>query len=315
MAREGVERATACHVALLALVAGLAWSLTSCLPASPRTGDVTLYGDSLSVQSNIPISNAITGAGLTFVSHSFGGLALCDALGEMRTDAASTTRPKVVVVAYIGNNRFPCMQHADGTPLTGADLRNKYYADLATVHNIWAPLSVPVVLLGAPATATDDHVAFDQMLQQAASDFGFTYEDVTPDLSPGNVFASSLPCESYESVAQGTCTGPVIDGVQDNIVRSSDGVHLCPDVTGVHSSVTPDCAVYASGELTPRTTTGSTWWCPGVTWWCPAVRWWAGPTCPSGSRSAGRCRSRRRRGGDGRCTSRLRRDTPSRRAA
>jgi hypothetical protein len=158
-------------------------------------------------------------------------------------------------------------------------MRDKVYADLRTAHDIWGR-RVPVVLLSSIAMSSDntvdfdqpDHIEFNRMLRQAATDFGFTYEDTTPDLTPGNVFTETMPCVRYESVDGGTCIGPVIDGVQNNYMRSADGLHLCPPGNGPANPITPDCPVYASSEvrwaqhvldgieavLGPKTTTSTT---------------------------------------------------------
>jgi len=232
----------------LGVVVALVCLLTSS-QVEPVAGRVNVYGDSLSVQASAPISRLLADAGFTFESHSIGGTALCDELGQMRLDATRVTRPKVVVVAFIGNNQTPCVEHPDGSPLTGDALRERYAFDLKIVHDIWAPTHTPVVLLGAPATEDDDRLDYDEMLRSAASRYGFWYEDTTPDLSPDNRYVSSLPCAPYELASVGTCTGAVIDGVRHNVVRSPDGVHLCPDRSWVPSYDTPTCPVYASGEV------------------------------------------------------------------
>ena len=231
-------------------------SFIGCSSEAPPP-DVILYGDSISRDAKVPIQNAIAGVGLTFTSRASGGLALCDQLDQMRSDATRTHLPKAAVLAWNGNNITPCMAAPDGSKLTGQAMRDKVYADLSTAHRIWLPHRVPVVLLGAIAMSPNntadfdqpDHIEFDKMLRQAATDFGFTYEDTTPDLTPGNVFTETMPCARYESVDAHTCTGPIIDGVQNNAMRSADGLHLCPPGDGPPNHITPDCQVYASSEV------------------------------------------------------------------
>ena len=41
----------------------------------------------------------------------------------------------------------------------------------------------------------------------------------------------------------------MVDGVQNNYLRSDDGLHLCPPGDGPASPITPECPVYASSEV------------------------------------------------------------------
>jgi hypothetical protein len=59
---------------------------------------------------------------------------------------------------------------------------------------------------------------------------------------PGHQYTDTLPCLDGEP-----CTGPVIDGVRSNVVRSPDGTHFCPTKTGNDSGIIGGCTVYSSG--------------------------------------------------------------------
>ena len=67
-----------------------------------------------------------------------------------------------------------------------------------------------------------------------------TYVDAGASVEgPGGVYTQTLPCFIGEP-----CTGPVVEGVPSNVVRSADGVHFCPV-----AEVDDRCPVYSSGAF------------------------------------------------------------------
>lgn len=205
-----------------------------------------MYGDSLTFQSASQISFVAQLEGFAVAVRSGPGTAVCDWLSQMGNDAAAPVPPKVVVVAFSGNNMTSCMADANGDPLSGQPLLDKYAADLAAVRAIWEPLGVPVSVVGSPAIIVDDRVTFDAMLQGVVANYpDWSYEDPNPDISPNNVYTETMPCAPYESKPGVNCNGPVIDGVATNIVRQTDGVHFCPGAAPNEMS----CSVYSSGSL------------------------------------------------------------------
>ena len=61
---------------------------------------------------------------------------------------------------------------------------------------------------------------------------------------PGGTFTSTLPCLAAER-----CTGPVVNGVPSNIVRSPDGGHFCPNSSGNAAGQVGTCDTYSSGAF------------------------------------------------------------------
>ena len=57
-----------------------------------------------------------------------------------------------------------------------------------------------------------------------------------------HTYTDTLPCLTDEP-----CTGPVVNGVASNIVRSTDGTHFCPSAEGDKEGVIGGCTVYSSG--------------------------------------------------------------------
>ena len=77
----------------------------------------------------------------------------------------------------------------------------------------------------------------------AADPAHVTYVDAGTAVElPGHTYTDTLPCLEHES-----CTGPVVDGVHSNVVRSADGGHFCPTEKVNDSGVIGGCPVYSSG--------------------------------------------------------------------
>jgi hypothetical protein len=206
---------------------------------------VALYGDSLSLQAE-PYFKRLMAAedtSNTTVYSSHGGTATCDWLATMRKMAA-TAHFEAVLLEFSGNALTRCMAHVGYyTPAYYA----KYAADTMAAIAIWVPTGAHVFLIGAPVTrqqqeSVPDWDALDLLYAQiaAADPRHVTYVDAGAAVEgPGGTYALTLPCSIGEP-----CTGPVVDGVPSNVVRSPDGVHFCP-VAEVRES----CPVYSAGAL------------------------------------------------------------------
>jgi len=206
---------------------------------------VAVYGDSLSQQAQ-PYFKRLMAAedtsNTTYYS-SHGGTALCDWLGRMRT-MAKTTHFEAVMLEFSGNALTRCMAKVRYyTPAYYA----KYRADTMAAIGIWVPTGAHVFLVGAPVTRKQQESVPDwdalnrQYAQIAAADpLHVTFVDAGLAVEgPGGTYTRTLPCYIGEP-----CTGPVVDGVRSNIVRSADGVHFCP-VAEVRES----CRAYAAGAF------------------------------------------------------------------
>jgi len=206
---------------------------------------VALYGDSLALQAE-PYFKRLMAAedtsNTTYYS-SHGGTALCDWLATMRK-MAKTTHYQAVMLEFSGNALTRCMAHVGFyTPAYYAE----YRADTMEAIAIWVPTGAHVFLIGAPVTreqqksvphwnALNLHYA-----QIAAADpQHVTFVDAGAAVeSPDGTYAQTLPCYIGEP-----CTGPVVNGVPSNIVRSADGVHFCPVAERRES-----CPVYSAGAF------------------------------------------------------------------
>ena len=206
---------------------------------------VAVYGDSLAQQAQ-PYFKRLMAAedtsNTTYYS-SHGGTALCDWLGRMRT-TAKTTHFQAVMLEFSGNALTRCMAKVGYyTPAYYA----KYRADTMAAIATWVPTGAHVFLVGAPVTRKQQQSVPNwdalnlQYAQIAAADpQHVTYVDAGVAVEgPGGTYARTLPCSIGEP-----CTGPVVNGVPSNVVRSADGVHFCP-VAEVHES----CPAYSAGAF------------------------------------------------------------------
>lgn len=209
------------------------------------------YGDSLTWEvQNYARLGAEANPLMTLTVQGLGGTAPCDwteAIGrEFERD-----HPDVVVLQYSGNSIFPCMQDADGVPLSGDAWLDAYRHDLTALIELVPGADVLVVGAPLPRASVDNDEPtkpelINVVLAQVAEATGATYVDAgAAVLDDNGEYADVLPCLFFESCA-GLETGTALGG---NPVRSWDGVHFCPTVTQAVNGVVDPCPVYSSGAM------------------------------------------------------------------
>jgi hypothetical protein len=215
--------------------------------AEPR---VILYGDSLSSESQSYFAEYLIRNGITDVRTStFGGTALCDYLDDMRQDAAAF-RPTTVVIEFSGNALTPCMQDANGTPVTGDDYFARYRDDAIEALRIFAPWGTHVYFVGTPlnrraAEAHDPNAERLNQLYASLSTLGLSsYVNAGAAVLDHGQWTETLPC-----LADEPCAGTDASGVPVNVVRAPDGGHFCPGSPGAVRGVTGECPVWSSGAF------------------------------------------------------------------
>ena len=215
-----------------------------------KTVRVGLFGDSLAVQSE-PYFNLLVQAGgkADVTDFSYGGTAACDWLSKMRT-YARTEHPQAVVFEFIGNTFTACMK---GCLFGSPAAVTLYCSAISTAINVFLGLGTHVFLVGTPITRSE-WIAHDSSgtpstwlsrLWRPSILLEVTYVDAGRAVEgPHQSFVSTLPCLFFEP-----CTGPTIDGVRTNVVRSPDGIHFCPNQVGNAVGVVPGCDTYSSGAF------------------------------------------------------------------
>jgi hypothetical protein len=209
-----------------------------------------MFGDSLAYQAAPYFNQLVQAGGRARVSDFvFGGTATCDWLSDMRRDAR-TRPPRAVVMEFTGNTFTPCMRSC--VPESSSAL-GRYCSDMSEAIGIFLAVGAHVYLEGTPIdyrqwVGHDPHWDdLDQAFAKLARAYPgrVTYVDAgTAVEGRHQAFVWSLPCLVFEP-----CTGPTVAGVRNDIVRSPDGVHFCPDQNGNAIGQVVPCDVYSSGAF------------------------------------------------------------------
>jgi hypothetical protein len=193
---------------------------------------IALVGDSIA-QEAAPYLKDIVGEDEVIERH-FGGTAPCDWLDLDPQEVAT----EVIVVSFTGNSHTPCMTDASGEPLRGDALVRRYRTDLAALVDRFRATGARVLLVGQPARGPaaggqEEVDGINEAYQALAEADGVSYVDAGAALETDDGrFALTMACRPGEREC-----GP--DG--RNVVRTDDGVHLCPG-----EALAP-CPVYSSG--------------------------------------------------------------------
>ncbi len=223
--------------------------LTACSRGAPpgaEPGQVAVFGDSLAWEAQPYYAKLLEAAKETPHTYdSHGGTAICDWLTRMR-EVETQYHPDAVELEFSGNNLTPCM---GGRQLYSTSYYEKYRADTREAIKIFTSAGAHVYLIGAPITRQQQSVPGWQQLNLQYKEIAeadprhVTYVDAgTAVEGSGHIYTDTLPC-----LADEPCTGPVVNGVASNIVRSTDGTHFCPSEEGDKGGVIGGCAVYSSG--------------------------------------------------------------------
>ncbi len=207
-------------------------------PGPPR---IALYGDSLGMEAGMDLTFLAHVSGASSLVRTYGGLAVCDLLPSMASDAASW-HPTAVILEFTGDNFTPCMA---GNPIGSPQYYAKYHTDLQTAIDLFRPYGTEVFLTGIPYDASanvDLNVAnLNQLyVSVAAANPGVTYVDAGQAVMANGAFTWTLPCLPAEP-----CTGP--SGT--NVIRAPDGVHFCPTGDTALEGYFAVCNVYSSGAF------------------------------------------------------------------
>jgi hypothetical protein len=227
------------------------WTSASGVVSSAMQSPLAVvFGDSLTVQASSYFEadlSAQQSPPVNWYMQNFPGTAICDFLPEMRTmDGA---HPSIALIQFSGNTATNCISPVAKTyGLAGANAR--YEQDLLKAIDTF--LTYPnarVVVMGSPAVNPRLSVApWNHLIRQSQIDVvsdldnpRVTYVDGGAWVdNPGTgAFEVDRPCAAAELFFH-TCTGPIIAGVRNNVVRASDGVHFC-------NVDDPACEPYSAG--------------------------------------------------------------------
>jgi hypothetical protein len=216
---------------------------------APGTGmaKVDIFGDSLAYQAAPYFNELVEASGQAKVTDFvFGGTATCDWLPDMRR-VARDQPPRVVVMEFAGNTFTACMRSC--VPESSSTII-RYCSAMSQAIGIFLAAGAHIYLEGTPIDYRqwirhDPH--WDDLNRAFAQLAGrypgrVTYVDAGRAVEGSDqAFVWMLPCMAFEP-----CTGP---GVGNDIVRSPDGEHFCPDRSGNAVGQVVTCDVYSSGAF------------------------------------------------------------------
>jgi hypothetical protein len=236
---------------------------------APRTEKkviVDLFGDSLATQAANYLDADLNPYFAVLHAYTFGGTALCDwVYPHMATNGSTlslndspgaildlTTKdaPTIAILQFVGNRTTSCI---DTEPFSLAGfLANYEYCLNAAIHHLLGIGTRHIIIDAGPPSSTviegqTQLRALDKSDVESFHDHNIVYAGgADASVLAKGQFAWDLPCLPVET-ATGLCTGPVIHDIATNVVRSSDGVHFCPDTRGVNGLIPFYCPVYSSG--------------------------------------------------------------------
>ena len=215
-------------------------------PTAPpaKTPQVTIYGDSLVTQAE-PYLQAVSRAlGLDVEARALGGTAPCDFLQPLQDDL-DAHKVDLVVWAFSGNSIGSCMDGADGKPIGGQGLFDKYRVDTEKAIDAADAAGVPFVLASPPAPHLPGDVweQLDSVYRALAGAHPtIQYADAGVAISPEGKFVDTQRCLPFEQRIPQARDACASDGTIT--VRGSDG-HFCP----VSTTNSLECTTYSSGAM------------------------------------------------------------------
>jgi hypothetical protein len=248
--------------AVLAVLAVAGGVLAACAAPPPRPATapadgprhgarILVYGDSLTWDARAYLPGIAAAMGVQVEERSFPGVAICDYLPDVRTRVRDH-RPDVVVLAFYGNSRTPCMTDGAGGYRRGRDKAEKYEADATVAARLALRHGADVVLVGAPRSRDQmrdpgwERVrnAYRRVAQRYPERVSFA--DAGHDIAPGGVYTETQPCLPRERDLR-DADGARPCRANRIVVRSSDGLHFCPDALDIVDHRAGSCPTYMSG--------------------------------------------------------------------
>lgn len=237
----------------------IATELRDGIPDTPAGYRVALYGDSLSWETAEHLGDQLRHGGrLALDNRSFPGVAVCDFLPQMRTDAADGTLWAAVLL-FTGNAFTPCMADTSGAPLAGEAAWEKFATDLDEAIGVLTAAGARVYLPTLPVSRTqyaeleagtidltDSQRVNDVLVAAAANHAGVTVVPAADAVTgPSGAYVEALPCLPVEP-----CTGGLdADGVPVNVIRGPEGNHFCPGGYADYDALEGLCPTWDSGAF------------------------------------------------------------------
>ncbi len=217
------------------------------VPTTYSNFTVGYYGDSFGFEASEHAHHLLdTGGRLRAVGASFHGVAVCDLLPTMRSDAA---RHEIfgAILMFSGTAFTPCMARPGGGPLRGNAALRKFEADLTEAVVLFSAEGARVYLGTVPESrlqaATDDtwSARVRRIVARVADKYprAELVDSAASVLNAKGEYTDALPCLEFE---------PCIFGKR-NLVRESTGVHFCTSGFSAVPVGIDTCPVWSSGAF------------------------------------------------------------------
>jgi len=192
-----------------------------------------VFGDSLAVQSQqylVWVLSPYTSPSVQLQTTEFGGVAMCDFVNQIQQNPA-TFHPEVVELSFVGNSASPCMASvvAQGDSAVIAKYQSDLVTDIAHLESEGVP---HIIVVGAPTSYSPPVVA---QIRDAFAGAVTTLNDPRVTYLNGGIWINNPVDGSYSTYRActpvelylGVCTGPNVNGIQNNAVHFGDGTHFC----------------------------------------------------------------------------------------
>ncbi len=200
---------------------------------------VLLYGDSLSYEARNAFTSLLADSGVSVMTRTFGGTAICDWLPQMEADVQQFN-PVVSVVQFSGNDFTPCITSRVPFGSPSSAIAGAYQTDAIEAASILTSRGGRVVFAGSPITLTNSDRTMQNMYAELAGVVpGASFVDAGQAVTPGGAFTWTMPCLPGES---GCSNGTVV-------VRSPDGTHFCPGAPPAYRGIVFVCPVWSGGAF------------------------------------------------------------------
>jgi hypothetical protein len=205
-------------------------------PRLPRPTSVAFFSDSIGYESKDYLRDVLAEQGDQLVSYEgYPGTALCTYLSSI-VDSAAAPNVDVVLVEFSGNVWGPCMESRVSSSTEREQILAAYESDITTAVNDFdrSPVRLGIILAPEPVGSASPLHEINSLYRRVARNSRALIIDAATYL----VDSTGTPQHQLACLQGEPC-----DDTGHTVVRSPDGLHLCPTA----HEVGLNCPRYSSG--------------------------------------------------------------------